>query len=349
MDDRPAELFAALWPGQAPTPLIDLPALAERSGVGRVVVKDESRRPLGNFKSLGGTYAALRALARTCGDATLATLLDARATQRGVPALICASAGNHGLAVAAAAEIAGAKARIFLHAGVSGERVRRLEDRGAELVRVDGVYDDAVEAAAQAAAAGEGLLIADVSDRTDDLALGDVMAGYDVIAEETVRQLPDHGDVEVSHVFVQGGVGGLAAALAQGLHQRLAKPPQVVVVEPAAARCVAAGLAAGRPVRLAGNLASVAEMLACGQVSAPALELLLRYRAAAIGVDDATLVEAVRRLAQAGGPATTPSGAAGLAGLIAATAGTAEDLVSGLAARSQVLLVVTEGSDAGAS
>jgi diaminopropionate ammonia-lyase len=337
-----AGLFDRLWPGQAPTPLVELPQLARLCGVARVIVKDESRRPLGNFKSLGGTYAALNALAREMGEPTIAALLDADRAPRALPRLICASAGNHGLAVAAAAEKAGTAARIYLYPGVSEVRVQRLADRGAELVWVAGGYDDAVEAAARAAAAGDGLLIADISERTDDPALADVMAGYDLIGEEIAHQAPAL-DGPPTHLFVQAGVGGLAGALAQGLRERLSPPPRIVVVEPAAARCVAAGLAAGRPVRLDGDPSSTAAMLACGQASAPALEMLLRQQALAIGVDEAQLADAVRALAEAGGPATTPSGATGLAGLMAARPGSAAAADLGLTAQSVVLLIVTEG------
>ncbi len=46
------------WAGYAPTPLHDLPEIAERLGVARVVFKDESARfGLGSFKALGGAYA----------------------------------------------------------------------------------------------------------------------------------------------------------------------------------------------------------------------------------------------------------------------------------------------------
>jgi len=345
MDERAdiAGLVDRLWPGQGPTPLVELPGLARACGVARVIVKDESRRPLGNFKSLGGTYAALAALAREMGEPTVAAMLDARRAPSPLPRLICASAGNHGLAVAAAAEKAGAPARIYLYDGVSEVRARRLAERGAELVWVAGDYDDAVAAAARAAAAGEGLLIADISERTDDPATADVMAGYDLIAQEIAGQAPGLGGGVPTHLFVQAGVGGLAGALAQGLGERLAPPPRIVVVEPAAARCVAAGLAAGRPVRLDGDPSSAAAMLACGQASAPALEMLLRRRASAIGVDEAGLARAVRRLAEAGGPATTPSGATGLAGLMAAPPGSAEAAELGVSAESRILLIVTEG------
>src|SRR5438270_2585632 len=92
-----------LSPAYAPTPLLDLPRLAARLGVAQVLAKDEGRRMLGSFKSLGGTYAGLRALARAAGT-DIAGLVAARPERQ--PALVCASDGNHGLAVAAAARFA---------------------------------------------------------------------------------------------------------------------------------------------------------------------------------------------------------------------------------------------------
>ncbi|TNC06914.1 pyridoxal-phosphate dependent enzyme, partial [Methylobacterium terricola] len=108
-----AAFLRGLDPAYAPTPLRRLPALARRLGVAQVLAKDETGRTLGSFKSLGGTYAGLNALARAAGLSP-ADLLAARPA--GQPALVCASDGNHGLAVAAAARFAGAAARVFLHA-----------------------------------------------------------------------------------------------------------------------------------------------------------------------------------------------------------------------------------------
>jgi diaminopropionate ammonia-lyase len=118
----------ALDPAYAPTPLIDLPALATRLGMSQVLAKDEGCRRLGSFKSLGGTYAGLRALARVA-HMEITDLLAARPARQ--PTLITASDGNHGLAVAAAARFAGAPARIFLPDSVSQARARRIEDQGA--------------------------------------------------------------------------------------------------------------------------------------------------------------------------------------------------------------------------
>src|SRR5262245_58168185 len=146
-----AEDLLRLSPAYAPTPLLDLSALAARLGVGQLLAKDEGRRMLGSFKSLGGTYAGLRALARLKGT-DIGGLLAMRSAD--LPPLICASDGNHGLAVAAAAKFAGTAARIYLHKGVPPLRARRIEQRGGEIAWVQGTYDDAVDAAASAARAG---------------------------------------------------------------------------------------------------------------------------------------------------------------------------------------------------
>jgi diaminopropionate ammonia-lyase len=318
-------------PSYAPTPLVSLPKLATACGMASVLVKDESRRLLGSFKSLGGMYAGLRALDRAAKSQGIA------------PQLLCASDGNHGLAVAAAAEFAGTKARVYLHERVPAARASRIAARGAEIVWVNGTYDDAVAEAAQAAARGEGLLIADTSADEHDPVVADVMAGYGLLAQEILDELRARPAERPTHVFVQAGVGGLAAAMAQRLCGPAAFGCRIVVVEPENAACVGLALTLGRIERLPGDLETSAEMLSCGEASAPAVKILLRHGAAAIAVSEGGLANAVTALAECGGPATTPSGATGLAGLLAAPPGSPQARVLGLNAASRVLLVVTEG------
>ncbi|WP_207541203.1 pyridoxal-phosphate dependent enzyme [Sabulicella rubraurantiaca] len=328
-----AEL-ARLSPEYEATPLLDLPLLAARLGVAQVLAKDEGRRMLGSFKSLGGTYAGLRALAREA-RMEVGALITARLG--GQPTLVCASDGNHGLAVAAAARFAGAPARIYLHRGVPASRARRIEQQGAKILWVEGTYDDAVDAAAAAAHAGAGILVADTTDDPDDPVVRDVMAGYGVMAEEIRQQVAAAGHPRPTHLFVQAGVGGLAAAMAEGLDGWLAAPGRIVVVEPATAPAVGAALASGNPVRVSGSLETSAEMLACGEASTPALKMLRRHRAQAISVPEVVLNEAPRLLRSCGGPRTTPSGAAGLAG-----ATFVRDEIAGLGPDARLLILVTE-------
>jgi len=340
VDETPLGLLS-LCPVYAPTALISLPLAAAALGVAGVLAKDEGRRPLGSFKALGGVYAGLRALARASG-LSVKNLLGATDEAPALPPLVCASDGNHGLAVAAAARLAGAKARVFLPDIVPPRRIARIRDKGADVIRVSGTYDEAVRAAAGVARQGEGLLIADTSGDSGDPVVADVMAAYGVIAEEIRTGLVAGGIPPPTHVFVQAGVGGLAAAMARGLEGALAAPAKIVVVEPEGAACVAAALAAGAVVAVPGELETSAEMLSCGEASAPALAVLMRYDVATIGVSEADLRAAPRFLESNGGPRTTPSGAAGLAGLIAALRD--PDLARRLKLdpQSRPLLIVTE-------
>lgn len=342
-DDSPRAFFRSR-PGYEPTPLVDLPLLARRAGVARVYAKDESCRPLGSFKSLGGTYAGLRALVRAVGAASIAALLDERdRPSSALPALICASDGNHGLAVAAGAELAGARARVYLHEHVPPQRAERIAAHGAEIVWVPGTYDDAVDEAARAAKRGDGLLIADTSADPGDPVVADVMAGYEVAAQEVIEQLRDLGLPPPTHLFVQAGVGGLAAAMARGLAAPRTFALQTIVVEPQSVACVGAALRSDRIERLSGDLHTAAEMLSCGEASAPAMQILRAHNAKAIAVDEAALLAAPQTLAACGGPATTPSGATGFAGLLAVVGDPHIAIGLGLDSTSRVLLIVSEG------
>ena len=325
---------------QPPTSLLDLPELARRAAVGHVFVKCEGERPLGSFKMLGGMFAAERALARATAAA------DAQAGERStsrLPRLICASDGNHGLAVAAAARRAGTACTVYLPTGVDPLRAARIGAVGARIQWIAGTYDDAVCAAAAAAANGGGLLIADTGDDPDSPVVRDVMQGYGRMATEIceqIRQLPG----VPSHLFLQAGVGGLAAALGRGLRAILRHPARLLTVEPETAACVAMALAAGRPLRIAGGLHTVAGMLSCGLASGAALDILQSLEAAPVLVSEEELAAAVPILRQAGGPHSTPSGAAGLAGLLRVAASEPLRRRHRLDAGSSVLVVATEAA-----
>jgi diaminopropionate ammonia-lyase len=287
--------------------------------IGRVFAKLENERPLGNFKVLGGGFAVQRALLK----------------YRPFPRLVCASDGNHGLAVAAAARKAGAKATIYLPTTASAIRADRIKAAGGEVHWVTGTYDDAVNAAAAAAAGGEGVLIPDTSPDPNDPVVADVMGGYGILTQELRDQLP----VRPTHLFVQAGVGGLAAAMAEGLRDFMSDPRRLVIVEPRSAACVSRALSAGHPVLIPDSLATCAEMLSCGLASASAIAILKQHAPHSLLIDEPQLQSAPAALLEAGGPPTTPSGAAGLAGLLnAATTPTQHHLTPS----STVLLIITE-------
>jgi diaminopropionate ammonia-lyase len=183
--------------------------------------------------------------------------------------------------------------------------------------------------------------VADTAEDPDDPVVGDVMAGYGIIASEVLRQTEAAGHSPPTHLFVQAGVGGLAAAMAEGLKDWMAPPAAVVVVEPAKCACVAAAFAHDRVIRIQGNLETAAEMLSCGEASAPAMEVLRRRAARAVTVSEADLMDGPRLLQEWHGPTTTPSGAAGVAGL-SRVLNDNGGAGLGLSARSRVLVIITE-------
>ena len=187
-----------------------------------------------------------------------------------------------------------ARAHLSAHRRRCGAR-KRIEAQGAEIVWVNGTYDDAVDAALAAAKAGEGMLVADTTHDPSDPVSADVLAGYGVMASEIRQQVEAAGHAKPTHLFVQAGCGGLAAAMTLGLKAWLAPPAAIVVVEPEKAACVAAALDQGRVVRVPGDLVTSAEMLSCGEASAPALDVLRAgRRQKAMTVSDAALAEGDR-------------------------------------------------------
>jgi diaminopropionate ammonia-lyase len=314
---RDAAPFHAALPGYRPTPLRDLPALAAALGVGGLALKDESDRlGLPAFKVLGAAWAIERALR------------EAPATHT----LIAASAGNHGRAVAHAAAQRSLRCRVFLPARSAAARREAIAGEGAEVVVIDGDYEAAVAQAGAAGAEPGCLAIADVGDSGPARWVVD---GYATLFAEVAEQ----GDFDV--LLVPVGVGSLAAAAARFAAQAGAA---LVGVEPAAAACLTASLAAGRPTTVPTPGTTVAP-LDCAEVSAAAWPDLRAGVHGTVTVTDAEVAAAMRELAAAG-LAIGEAGAAPLAALRALVAdpdaAALRDAI-GLGAASRVLLVATEG------
>lgn len=330
-----AEAQAAIrdWPGYAPTPLLDLPGLAGRLGVGQIRYKDESGRfGLGSFKALGGAYAVQRLVGRLGGGAgvTFAAATD----------------GNHGRSVAWGAAQVGARAVIYLHAGVSPGREAALRALGAEIVRVPGNYDDSVRQCAGDAEKQGWHVVSDTAWEGYRDTPTAVMAGYSLIAGEAVEQMAAS---RPSHVLVQAGVGGVAAAVCAELHSTWgADAPRFVVVEPALAACLLASARRGARTEVAIAGETVMAGLSCGDPSPLAWEILAAGADDFVAIDDALVPPAMTMLADGvdGDPPVVAgeSGVAGLAVLLAAHADPGLRAALGLDAASRVLLIGTEGA-----
>lgn len=346
------ERFLAIRENHRQTPLRALPRLAAETGVGAILVKDEGHRlGLCSFKALGGAYAVVRLvleeaghrLERPVGYQDLASP-QVRAIASAMT-FACATDGNHGRSVAQGAQLVGARAAIFVHGGVSDERVTAIERFGAEIIRVRGTYDDSVATAARVSAERGWSVVSDTSwpgyERVPSL----VMQGYTAIVREALRQMPE----PPTHLFIQAGVGGVAAALAGHFEVVLgARRPKVVVVEPALSACIFATAAAGHPTKVAHGAPTVMAMLECYEPSPIAWRVLSRLGDAFMTVEDEEAIAAMNRLARPLGsdPAIVAgeSGCAGLAGLLNVAGDEGARHVLELGATSRILIVNTEGA-----
>jgi diaminopropionate ammonia-lyase len=319
------------WPGYAPTPLRALSGLARALGIGRLWYKDESGRfGLGSFKALGGAYAVARLAAASAGrPLTVTTATD----------------GNHGRAVAWGAARAGARAIVYVHEKVSRGRCEAIRRLGAEIVVVPGSYDDSVRRCAADAARHGWSVVADTAWEGYAEIPREVMHGYGVIADEVAEAL---GDARPTHLFVQAGVGALAAALRARFAQLWgAGAPRMIVVEPASADACYRSAEAGRPTAAPGSLETVMAGLSCGEIS-PLAWPILAGAEDFVAIEDGWAVEAMRSLA-AGREGDAPiaageTGVAGLAALMAATASPGLRRALGLAPGSSVLVIGSEGA-----
>ena len=340
----------ASWPGFAPTPLCALSGLARAAGVGGLFYKDEaSRFGLGSFKALGGAYAVFRLLRQRIGSAiTAADLASERYADRlaGIT-VTCATDGNHGRSVAWGARTFGCACKIYVHETVSQARCDAIAAYGAEIRRVAGTYDDAVRQAAGDAAAQGWHVVSDTSYEGYTDIPRDVMQGYAVMVDEALRQLPN--GILPTHVFVQGGVGGLAASVCAHLWETLeTRRPRFIVVEPDRADCLYRSAVAGHPVAAEGDLDTIMAGLACGEPSLLAWKILEPGADAFMTVSDGAAMESMRLLA-GGEHGNAPlvageSAVAGLAGLLLAAGDPDARVRLGLSPDSIVLLFGTEGA-----
>jgi len=327
---REARMHIGNWAGYAPTPIHSLPAFAARTSVAEVLYKDEGQRfELKSFKALGGAYAV---------DRLVAARGKAGKDKEGL-VVTCATDGNHGRAVAWGARRAGIRAVIYVHEGVSEGRAEAIRSFGAEVVREGYNYDASVRASAEAAAKNGWQIVSDTSWPGYEDVPRDVMQGYAVLAMEAAEQ-----GAAPTHIFIQGGVGGVAAAiLSHGWETMGANRPKLIVVEPENAACHFESAKAGAVTNVTGDLETIIAGLACGEPSILAWKILEPGADAFMTVTDKDAIAAMRDLAAqhvVGGE----SGVAGLAGFFKAAGHPEMRRALGLDAASRVLLFGTEGA-----
>lgn len=329
------------------TTLLGLPELRNLVAVSDVWLKNESDRlGLGSFKALGGSYAVATMLRTLISEelsrpVAVDELLHDPSVRSAAArmTITCASAGNHGIAVAAGAERFGARSVIWLSQDVPQSFAVRLEELGATVSRAGSHYQDS-EAAARNAAAEHGWhLLADSSWAGYTRWPLEVMRGYTTLALEAADQWEKANNLLPTHVFVQAGVGGLAASTAVYLRDRWGEDFRFVVVEPVRAACLKASAKAGEPTRVEGGMTDLGR-LDCPDPSVLAFELLAQSADVFMTITDEDAAVAAAFLEPE--VSLSACGAAGVAGLMVAASDPRLADAMELDSRSRVLLIGTE-------
>lgn len=294
--DRPIALLKRC-PHAGITPLVHSEALATQAGVAALYIKDErARMGLGSFKALGAAYVI------AC-DAE-------KGTAKG-QTYVTASAGNHGLSVAAGASAFGAQSVVYISETVPEAFAERLRSIGAEVVRHGAIYEDSMAGAAKAAQDHGWTLLSDSSWEGYSERPHRLMEGYLVLMAEAIDQMAE----APTHIFLQAGVGGLAVASAALARKAWGNAPFISIVEPEAAPALFGSIEAGKPIVGSGPV-SIMGRLDCKEPSLIALKGLARDADAFITLSEEESSQG-DLACTAAGLSSTPSGTAGIAALLA--------------------------------
>ncbi|NER79283.1 MAG: diaminopropionate ammonia-lyase [Leptolyngbya sp. SIO1D8] len=282
--------FHRSLPNYTPTPLVNLSQLASLLGIKKLFIKDESHRfDLNAFKVLGASYAIAKYLAEVIGleDKELEfNKIIANKTKYNDLTFVTATDGNHGRAIAWVAKLFGCESVVYMPKGSSQARLEAIRGSGAEASITMQNYDDTVIHAKQMAQEKNWVLLQDTSWEGYEKVPQHIMQGYFTLITESLVQ---ETDVWPTHVFLQAGVGSLAASIVAYLCNCTDRPtPRFIIVEPQGAPCLYESIKQGNgnAFRVAGDLPTIMAGLACGEPSRIGWEILKNYANAFLTCSD---------------------------------------------------------------
>jgi diaminopropionate ammonia-lyase len=265
------------WKGYSPTPLIELNKLSKELDVNKIFYKDESKRfDLKSFKALGGAYAVEK-ISKDYKDIIVAT----------------ATAGNHGRSVAWGARRLGLKCKIFISEFVSDARGKAMADLGADVIKVKGNYEKSLIECIKQSTENNWQIVQDVAWKDYMIVPRYTMAGYSVMMKEIADQINQN---KISHIILQAGVGGMAAAMIAGVARYLQNVPEIIVVEPDSAACVLESIKTGKIEKIDIKRESLMGGMSCGEVSLVPWEILKNSVKYCISLPDDDIAKTMKLL-----------------------------------------------------
>ncbi len=316
------------WQKYQPTPLENLNKLSKELNLKNIFYKDESKRfGLKSFKALGGAYAVEK-ITKGRKDITVST----------------ATAGNHGKSVAWGAKNLGLNCKIFISENVSETRAQEMRNLNAEVIRVEGNYEDSLNFCKEESKKNNWEIIQDVAWPDYELVPKLTMAGYSTIIKEISVQTNEY----ITHIFLQAGVGGMAAGLVAGVANYFKKVPKIIIVEPENANCVMQSIENNTPTSVDIKKESIMGGMSCGEVSLVPWQILKNSVNNCISVSDKFVSQTVAMLANKvlsdisieGGECSTP----GITSLISCCNNEETKSALEINENSNILLIGCEGS-----
>ena len=316
------------WKGYSPTPLIKLDKLNKNLKLKNIFYKDESKRfHLKSFKALGGAYA----------------VEDISKGKKNI-VISSATAGNHGRSVAWGAQRLGLECRIFVSQYVSETRVKEIEKFGAVVTRVKGDYESSLNECIRQTKKNKWHIVQDVSNKNYKYVPQLTMAGYSIMIKEISKQTNQY----ITHVFLQAGVGGMAAGSVAGIARYFKRIPKIIVVEPKEAACVLKSIEAKKMKKIKIKKESIMGGMSCNEMSLVPWNILNKSTNHCITIDDSKVSNTVAMLAKSkfsnkkitGGECATP----GIISLIAACNDKKIKNLLELNEKSNVLVMGCEGN-----
>ena len=290
------------WDGYSSTPLISLNKLNAKLKLNKIYYKDESKRfHLKSFKALGGAYAVEKII---------------KGNDKKV--ISAATAGNHGRSVAWSSQKNDLECKIFISEFVSESRAKVMRSFGADVIRVKGNYEDSLKECIKQSNKNNWQIVQDVAWEDYKLVPQLTMAGYSVMMKEISEQIKDE---KISHVILQAGVGGMAAAMVAGIAKYLDHVPKIIIVEPDTAACVLESIKLGKIEKISIEKESIMGGMSCSEVSLVPWEILKNSVHFCVSISDDYISKIVKYLANKefsdekiiGGECSTP----GIASLVA--------------------------------
>ena len=265
------------WKDYKPTPLFSLNKLNKKLNLNNIFYKDESKRfHLKSFKALGGAYAVEK-VSRGKKNITISS----------------ATAGNHGRSVAWGAQRLGLKCKIFISQYVSKAREIEIKKFGADVIRVKGDYESSLRECKKLTKKYKWQIVQDVSDKNYKLVPKLTMAGYSIMIKEISKQT----DKYITHVFLQAGVGGMAAGSVAGIARYFKRIPKIIVVEPTNAACVLKSIEKGKMTKIKIKKESIMGGMSCNEMSLVPWQILKKSANYCVSIDDDQVANTVGMLA----------------------------------------------------